>query len=97
MSTSSSTKEEEIEDQAQEAGGKVNFLSGGCLHLVMLFDSIGVWVSIKENISSICPTSVLIHTFHDPKSAQTIGFIDWSNLAVKQSKHPSTQLNWLFQ
>ena len=31
MSTSSSTKEEEIEDQAQEAGGKVKFLHGGCV------------------------------------------------------------------
>ena len=40
MSTSSSTKEEEIEDQAREAGGKVNFLQEGCLHLVVLFDSI---------------------------------------------------------
>ena len=66
MSTSSSTKEEEIEDQAQEAGGKVKFLHGGCLHLVVLFDSIGVWVSIKEIILSICPTSVFMYTFHDP-------------------------------
>ena len=40
MSTSSSTKEEEIEEQEQE-GWKVHFLRGGCLQLLVLFDSIG--------------------------------------------------------
>ena len=54
--------------------------------MLVLFDSKGGWVSIKANILSICPTSVFICTFHDPLSAQTIGFIAQCNLAVNQSK-----------
>ena len=66
MSTSSSTKEEEIEDQAQE-GWKSTLSGWGCLQLLVLFDSIGGLE--KENILSICPTGVFIHTFHEPLSA----------------------------
>ena len=48
-------------------GGKVNFLHGGCLHLVVLFDYIpGLCFDIKENIVSICATTVFRHIFHDP-------------------------------
>ena len=57
----------------RKKGGKVHFLHGGCLRLLVLFDSIGGLE--KENILSTCPTSVFIQTFHDPLSAQTIGFI----------------------
>ena len=48
-------------------GGKVNFLHGGCLHSVVLFDFIpGLCFHIKDNILSICATIVFIHIFHDP-------------------------------
>ena len=50
----SSTKEEEIKDQAQEAGGKVKFLHGGCLKLpVQIILNIRFFIDILM-IGTLC-------------------------------------------
>ena len=63
------TKEEEIKDRAQE--GWRSTLSARGLSTVACAVRFHrrVWVSIKEKIVSICPTSVFIHPFHEPLSA----------------------------
>ena len=57
MSTSSSTKEEEIEDQAQE-GRKSTLSAWGLSQLLVLFDSIGGLGFLKRehfiNLSNQC-------------------------------------------
>ena len=53
MITNSSTKDGKIEDQVQEKWKSK-------------LSAFGYAVNIKEDILSICTTSVFIHIFHDP-------------------------------